>query len=316
MNIFIDDSGLHIGKRTYVGECIEDITDIGYTKFDGKLLVYPDGRKQICKASQRVYRVPIPGCVEPPEWTKHRSVDLVTGELCNINGDILPRGVRTDNLLRAKKRIQQIILCNTWDWFVTFTFDDSIVDSTNIPLVISKAQKWLNNQVSRRGIGYLLIPEYHKKDNRVHLHALISKLQGQGLDLIESGTYGVDGCDKPMKLSTIKKYGLLDKILYPVYNVKSWKFGFTTAIDTYGSTQRLANYVMKYITKDMLSEERQSIFGKYYWVSRNLELFPVTELFTLNNYEYYDTVAREYCARGSDVRYKYISRMGDNIEEE
>lgn len=312
MDILIDDAGLHIGKRLYTGECIEDLSDIGCTRFDGKLLIYPDGRKQICKASQRVYRVPLPG-TSAPVIHRHQICDPHTGEIFDCNGE--SRGVRTDNLLRAKKRIQQIILCNEWDWFVTFTFDDQIVDSTNIPLVISKAQKWLNNHVARRGIGYLLIPEYHKEGGRVHLHALISKLNGNGLRLINSGTVGVDGYKKPIHIDTAYKYHLEDKILYTVYNVIDWNYGFTTAIDTYGSTQKLANYVMKYITKDMLSEEHRSIFGKFYWVSRNLQLFPVTELFMLDDYEYYNTVAKEYYARGSDVRYKYISRMGDNIEE-
>ena len=317
MKLILDDAGLHLGKRLYIGECLSSdfvYTIKGYNKFDGKRLIYPDGRMQICKASQRVYRVPVPGLSSGTCRIQHRYIDPATGKYVGPDGE--PRGVRTDNLLRAKKRIQQIILCNTWDWFVTFTFDDSIVDATNIPLVISKAQKWLNNQVSRRGIGYLLIPEYHKKDNRVHLHALVSKLHGQGLDLVESGTFGVEGFKKPMKLSTIKKYGLLDKILYQVYNVSSWKFGFTTCIDTYGSTQKLANYVMKYITKDMFSDDGKSIFGKFYWCSRNLELFPVTELFMLGPYEYKETNAKEYYARGSDVRYKYISRMGDNIEKD
>lgn len=304
-------SCVRLGRQLFVGDCVEDSFSKFQTKYDGKRYIYPDGRTQVCKASQRVYRVPFPQDKE--KRPQHRYFDA---EGNPVDKDGNERGIRTDNLLRAKKRIQQIILCNSWDWFVTFTFDDDIVDASSIPLVVSKAQKWLNNQVSRRGIGYLLIPEYHKKDKRVHMHALISKLDGNGLRLVDSGTVGVEGYKKPIHIDTAYRYHLEDKILYKVYNVIDWKYGFTTAIDTYGSTQKLANYVMKYITKDMLTEDHKSIFGKYYWVSRNLQLFPLTELFMLDDYEYYNTVAKEYYARGSDVRYKYISRMGDNIEEE
>lgn len=302
---YFDDLGLHIGKKVYTGDCIAcDYLDIGSEAFDTKVYHFPNGKYQVCYSSQRVFRVPGQGYTRPKA---RRS--LVAAD------DSPARGPRVDNILRAKKRINQIILCNTWDYFMTFTFDDSKVDASDPSLVIKKAQKWLNNQVTRKGIGYLLVPEYHKNGNRIHLHALISNLGGPGLDLADSGTVIVKGIDKPIRLTKVLKRHLEDSIISTVYNVLNWKFGFSTAIPTYGSVSRLANYVMKYITKDLQSDDSQAIFGKYYWCSHNLDLYPIVELRNQQGLEWKECKSKMYYVAGSDAAFKYVNRLGDSIEE-
>ena len=57
---------------------------------------------------------------------------------------------------------------------LTITFNDEIVNASDIPLVLKKVSKWLDNMVQRKGLQYILIPEYHKDKKRVHAHALIN----------------------------------------------------------------------------------------------------------------------------------------------
>ena len=108
---------------------------------------------QIVKASQKVFRVPIPGIISRPPIKRWDDPDRSTE--------------RTDNLLRARKRIQQIILSNEWNNFLTITYDPEKIDATDVPLVIKKTQNWLKNMTKRNGLAYLLVPEYHKKEKRV-----------------------------------------------------------------------------------------------------------------------------------------------------
>ena len=54
-----------------------------------------------------------------------------------------------------------------------------------------------------------------------------------------------------------------------VYNVSDWKYGYSTAIETYGQASNLAFYVTKYITKDV-----KKIFGKFFWSSKNINRKP------------------------------------------
>lgn len=302
MEYLYDDSGFHVGSKTFVGECINcDLFDIGKQKFDGKRYIYPGGKYQIVKSNTKVFRIPIPGML--PDNKKIYRMDYSDG----WEEENTPR-IREDNLLRANTRVSQIVLLNSWDYFLTITFNDELVDASDVNAVIMKLQRWLKNLTYRKGIGYLLIPEYHKKDKRVHCHALV---KGK-LDLEFNDIYKVKGRKQPMKLSTIKRCKVPDSdILYPVYNCKNWKYGFSTAIDVYGSPGRLSNYVLKYMTK-----ESNKIFQKRYWVSKNLQLYPTTELYTLDWYEFRDTVARQYYHRGSDAAFKYINRLGEALEDD
>ena len=294
MKFELSEKGFQCGSKTYIGECInKDLFDIGYDKFDGKIYHYPGGKYQVVKASQKVFRVPIPGCVERPPIQRWDDPDR--------------KEQRTDNIQRAKNRIYQILLSNEWTYFLTITYDPNKIDSTNVPLVINKTQNWLKHMTQRNGLAYLLVPEYHKKEKRVHCHAIVNdKIKTEFNDI-----YAVQGLKKPIKLETIKKRHIpADQIKYPVFNCPDWKYGFTTAINVYNSPSRLANYVLKYMTKD-----QQSIFGRSYWCSKNLKLYPEIELYTLGSYEFRDTPGRQYFHRGAEASFKYINRLGDAIED-
>lgn len=146
---------------------------------------------------------------------------------------------RSDNVKRAKDKLFDLIYCNDWDYFLSITFNPEEVDSYNVKEVMQKISKWLNNCVYRRGLRYVLVPEYHKS-GRIHCHALINGV----FTFVDSGK---------------KSHGR------KVYNVPEWKYGFSTAVKTSGDKLRMSCYITKYITKDS-----KPIFGRFYWSSRNL----------------------------------------------
>lgn len=152
---------------------------------------------------------------------------------------------RYDNLKRAREHIFDIIYCNHWDYFVTITFNPEQIDSYNPHEVMSVLRSWLANSVSRKGLRYILIPEYHKS-GRIHAHALINDV----FKLVDSGLKAGDKT---------------------VYNITNWRYGFSTAIPCDNSS-RLASYVTKYVTKDS-----KKIFGRFYLSSKNIVRSPALD---------------------------------------
>ena len=69
------------------------------------------------------------------------------------------RGERTDILKRAKDKVFDIAFSNEWAYFLTITFNGSEYDFSNADFVKKKLRRWLENQVKRKDMKYLLIPE-------------------------------------------------------------------------------------------------------------------------------------------------------------
>ena len=199
---------------------------------------------------------------------------------------------RTDTMKRAKDKVFDIVYQNEFVYFVTPTLrvDDSI-DRTDPKAVLKKLSKWLNNQQQRKGLSYLLIPEYHENGG-IHAHALINDT----LQFADSGRRIYKG--KAWKIEDLQNNHVYWQGLKPVYNISDWKYGFSTAIPLDGERLRVAHYVTKYITKDC-----KKIFGKYYWSSRDLirdteTIYTNTDFESLNLKEY-------QCTLG--MRFKYES---------
>ena len=181
--------------------------------------------------------------------------------------------VREDNIKRAKDKIQDIALCNEFQYFATMTFDPKKVDSYNVDAVIKAIKHWFNDGVKRRNYKYIAIPEYHKS-GRIHIHALISG----DLKLKDSG-----------HVRSGKK----------VYDITDWvkRFGWADVVEIDGNYTRLTYYITKYITKG-----NDKIFGRFYWSSKNLVRIPKTEFDLVD----FDTVQRpEYEVKGTGIKYKY-----------
>lgn len=164
---------------------------------------------------------------------------------------------RTDNLRRAKQKIFDIVACNSWRYFVTFTLDQEEIDRTSIEEVTKKFKIWLNNMVKRRNLRYIFVFEYHKENpNGIHMHGLINDCD---LDFEKAYHKNDDGSLKLDKRGRRIRI-LSKKSKKPVFNVLDWKYGYSTAIEVYGDPMALSAYISKYITKDS-----EKIAGNYYY---------------------------------------------------
>ena len=226
-----------------------------------KCKVYPDGSTNTIYCNQRIFN-DTPTEHKPKEKKQSDENPLPIHKTVTVGKSGNGCEVREDSLKRAKDKIQDIVLCNKFDYFVTLTFNPRKVDSFNVEEVKNVIKNWLSVGVQRRNYKYIAIPEYHKS-GRIHLHALMSG----DLRLVDSG------------------HRHNQKI---IYNIEDWqeKFGFCTAIPIDGNINSLSYYITKYITKG-----NDKIFGRFYWSSRNLVRVPdieysMTDFGLVNQYEY------------------------------
>lgn len=229
-------------------------------KWNVKCKVYPDGSTNTIYCNQRIFN-DTPTERNPKE-KKSDENPLPPRKTVTVGKSGVNDEVRADSLKRAKDKIQDIVLCNDFDYFVTLTFNPQKVDSFNVEDVKKSIKLWLNKGVARRNFKYVAIPEYHKS-GRIHLHALMSG----DLKLSDSGH---------------RHNGKI------IYNITDWqeKFGFCTAIPIDGNINALSYYITKYITKG-----NDKIFGRFYWSSKNLKREPeifygMTDFGSVNQFEY------------------------------
>lgn len=157
-------------------------------------------------------------------------------------GTVMSEQLLEDSLRRTKTRLSDIVIANKFDMFCTFTFAE---DRQNVELCKHKMEMWLKYE-NRFGnkFNYLIVPEFHKDGQSLHFHALFKGYKGQ---IIDSGHKRPDG--------------------RPVYNIPSYKYGFSTAtlIDTEG-IPKVSSYIKKYITKEMPHFTNK----QRYWCSKGL----------------------------------------------
>lgn len=318
-NLIFENEKWRIGKQVYSGDIsIESFFDsAGYNR---KELIYPNGYRRVVLCNnprfkiKSAYRKAV-----KDEYSLEESPDQSdtpdTGSDCS-EFEERPRstveGIRTDNLRRIELTVEDILLLNDdLRYFVTFTFDPDKIDSTNVDKVMSKLSRWLSNQTQRRGLKYLVIPEYHpqKDEHRVHLHGLINDV----LDVVDSGTRLIYGRKKPMRLPKVIRLGLESQVKSIVYNIPDWKYGWSTAIPVYGSRLQIARYITKYIGKAFADEGK--IFGRAYWSSRNVIRSPEIRLIDDGGLSYQSSNLKRYDTGFGDS-YKYQHDLGDvNADE-
>lgn len=188
------------------------------------------------------------------------------------------------SIARSKSKVLQLASNNSWDYFVTLTFDKNKIDRYNLSEIKKAMLKFFDNYRQRKSsdFRYLLVPEQHK-DGAFHFHGLF---------------YGVS----PTDLIT-NEYGYMD--FMPYKN----KFGFCS-LSAVKDLYKCANYVTKYISKDMfltVPEPRTHL----YFCSRGLkcdEILKVgslTSTFDINDLQYLDT---EFC-----IKYYSDSNVFDNF---
>lgn len=198
--------------------------------FNQRIKSYPDGKGGFRLAEVMTFPDPT---FNPSDWelaTERRRLALAHV----AEGDEDDKGEANKCSLkalnRAKRRAFDLMACNPdCDLFCTLTLDASRISRTDWGEIVRKLNIWLDNAVRRRGLKYILVPEYHADGEAIHFHGLMNSA---GLSLVDSGK---------------RHKGK------PIFNIANWKYGFTTAkrIGT-GRDEHLkcCKYIFKYMTKN------------------------------------------------------------------
>ena len=194
----------------------------------GKIYHYPDGTMDLIAADRAIFR--------PKGWeAAGRKPTEPKAKKPRTKDDSPPKPENQERAARrARAKVRRLALANQFRWFVTLTYDPQKVDSLNPEEALRRMGQWCSNQVKRKGLAYVLVPEYHKS-GRVHLHGFFTDV----LPTVDSGH--VDGGG------------------HKIYNLPTWGYGFTTAIELYGDYHSAVAYVCKYIGKD------GKIGGRWYY---------------------------------------------------
>lgn len=165
-----------------------------------------------------------------------------------------PERSEAESKYRAKRAVRDIAMCNDFRWFFTLTFSKELVDRYSPEETYKKVSNWLRESVRRRGMKYVAVPELHS-DGAIHVHGLAAIRDD---DLVRAYH---PKWKKPLK----------DKHGNPVYNLSTWRFGFSDVTPLQAENiQEKTSYICEYIT-----EGKTKIWGKWYLSSRNCQKKPV-----------------------------------------
>lgn len=233
-----------------------ELTEYGI-KHNTRIKHYPDGTCEILCASKQVFRV--------PGYELRREAAPLVSEKEDTNKERSPEAA-AESLARAQRRartaVRDLALCNPMTYFVTLTCDAQRVDRYDIKAIMRKVNGWLDNQVRRRGLAYILIPELHK-DGAVHFHGFFN----DALPVTDSGTMVPPGGGKPKRpRSAAQRAAWADAGGREVFNLP-WPYGFSTCMHLHGEYASAVGYVCKYISKG-----QSKIGGRWYYHGGDLKL--------------------------------------------
>lgn len=231
-----------------------------------RLKSYPDGSWELMVCSSDVFR---DGGCDPVDKPVHKqnvsNKRDTSGERSEAEAERSePEAERgKPDVERARRRaasaVRDLALCNDFRWFATLTLDQQRIDRYDMSAIMRKVNSWLDNAVRRQGLRYVLVPELHK-DGAVHFHGFFS----DSLAAVDSGHKDSGG--------------------HAVFNLPQWKFGFTAAIELYGSYHSAVGYVCKYVRK-----QSAKIGGRWYYSGGSLRKPDVS---------YGDVTLRDVAGRG------------------
>lgn len=176
---------------------------------------------------------------------------------------------------RTKRLLYLLLLCNSFDWFVTLTFDPKRCNRYDTDEVYKLYTKFVKD-IKRRfpSLRYVAVPEAHK-NGAIHFHLLVGGVTPKQLGFVNSGkvvcswaTKKGGNCSKEYYERTKEGRTLNITDGLPIYNVMEFKYGFSTATKI-ASKEACNHYVTKYLHKAFGSTET---FKKRFFYSSNLNV--------------------------------------------
>lgn len=149
---------------------------------------------------------------------------------------------KRNSISRTINQIYSLARSNTWEYFITLTYNQKLINNDDYNIALKKIQIWVNNIKKKYApnLKYMIVPELHADGEHWHFHGLFSDI----------GTL-------PLKFSgkTCVHKMIFDFSSRPngdkIYNIPRWKYGFSTATRIKSSVKAIS-YLGKYITKDLI----------------------------------------------------------------
>lgn len=133
----------------------------------------------------------------------------------------------SNNIARAKTRINELALCNPWSYFVTLTINKEKYDRYNLKAYYHDLSEFLHGFNRRRPsdqkVKYILIPELHQ-DGAWHMHGLFQGLTESDLYINNNG--------------------------YWSWKAYEERFGYIS-LGIVQDKDKVSSYITKYITKEI-----------------------------------------------------------------
>ena len=208
----------------------------------GIITEHRDGTKEVFIPLEPIDRHAPPPDTTPVDKSKWSLEEIKERELENLS-----RSSR-----RARKNIKNHVRNNNHTHFVNLTYDLKKYDTNEKRF---KRMKTVLKELKRKYgyFHYVLVPEFHeggKSDGLIHWHGVMDLTN---FDLTEATNY-----------HTGKK--LYDEAGRELFNMDYWQSTGLSSVSEIGDTKKVANYITKYITKDI-----EKVVGKgqkKYWSSR------------------------------------------------
>lgn len=159
-------------------------------------------------------------------------------------------GKLENNLIRAKTKIRDYVLCNPWEWWVTLTLNPAWIDRFDLNAFVKKFGEMIHNYNRRnnRQVKYLLVPEKHPTSGAWHFHGFFHGLPDD--DII------------------VNAHGYFEWTKY------TDNFGYIS-MSPLKNKMKAANYITKYLTKT-LAENVTACGAHTYYCSKGLQTPIVT----------------------------------------
>lgn len=195
---------------------------------------------------------------------------------------------------RALKMVRRICKNAHWLWFITLTFDPSVLDIEVGTPEYNEAVKakllLFTRRLRAKKYDYILVPEFHES-GAIHLHGLLAN------DLLTDIYADFEKAVNPHTGSFI----FHSRFKRQVYNLRKWDNGFSVCFEiTERNLGKFVKYITKYVSKSL---DKYNVFGrnkKRYWASRN-----VTDFDSVSGLTFFDFASLSF-ANHDDNGFKFI----------